>query len=97
MVVVAECAVSLSSSAAGYPQGDPIGDCGVTPAGYAHMTALLGTLAHGKIVLVMEGGYSLTTLSRSWAACARVLRGSAPPPLTTRPRPDASTHEPSAE
>eukprot|EP01050_Picozoa_sp_SAG11_P006502 SAG11_NODE_507_length_8879_cov_8.961048_4_plen_61_part_00 len=36
--------------------GDPLGGCSVTPEGYAHMTALLSTLAEGRIVLVMEGG-----------------------------------------
>jgi hypothetical protein len=69
-------------------EGDPLGGCNVTPAGYGQMLALLSTLAGGKVVMVMEGGYSLKTLSRSWAACARVLRGEAPTP-TQRPVADS--------
>jgi len=34
--------------------GDSIGGCFVTPPGYAHMTAMLKTLANGKIVVCLE-------------------------------------------
>ena len=34
--------------------GDNIGGCFVTPPGYAHMTAMLKTLANGKIVVCLE-------------------------------------------
>jgi len=34
--------------------GDPIGECEVTPAGYAHLTHMLMPLAEGKLVLVLE-------------------------------------------
>lgn len=34
--------------------GDPIGGCKITPAGYSHMTYLLGTLASGRLVLALE-------------------------------------------
>lgn len=34
--------------------GDTLGSCDVTPACYAHMTALLGTLAGGKVVVALE-------------------------------------------
>lgn len=30
----------------------------MTPVGYAHMTAELMKLAHGRVALVLEGGYS---------------------------------------
>lgn len=68
--------------------GDPLGGCRITPEGYAHMTHMLMGLAEGKVAVVMEGGYNLRTISRSFAACARVLKGGAPPPLhepTCRP------------
>jgi histone deacetylase 6 len=35
-------------------ENDPIGLCRVTPAGFAHMTYLLSSLAEGKIVLALE-------------------------------------------
>ena len=34
--------------------GDSIGGCFVTPPGYAHMTAMLKTLANGNIVVCLE-------------------------------------------
>ena len=70
--------------------GDPLGGCRVRPEGYAHMTSMLCSLAQGKVVVVMEGGYNLRTISRSFAACARVLRGSPPPPLKEPCRPQGA-------
>jgi histone deacetylase 6 len=58
--------------------GDPLGAMRVTPAGYAQMTARLATLAGGRIVLALEGGYDLEAIARSAAACLRVLLGEAP-------------------
>ena len=34
--------------------GDTLGGCFVTPAGYAHMTHMLMSLADGKIVVCLE-------------------------------------------
>jgi histone deacetylase 6 len=34
--------------------GDPVGECNVTPAGYAHMTQLLSPLAGGKMAVILE-------------------------------------------
>lgn len=34
--------------------GDELGQCRVTPAGYAHMTHMLSTLAGGKMVVALE-------------------------------------------
>ena len=47
----------------------------LTPVGYAHMTAQLASLAGGKIVVALEGGYDLESLSKSSAACLSVLCG----------------------
>ncbi|MGH8472853.1 MAG: hypothetical protein ACREVJ_10465, partial [Gammaproteobacteria bacterium] len=40
---------------------------------------MLGTLAGGRLVLALEGGYNLDVISRSAAACLRVLLGEGPP------------------
>jgi histone deacetylase 6 len=34
--------------------GDDLGECLVTPAGYAHMTYMLGGLAGGRLVVALE-------------------------------------------
>ena len=44
-------AVSAGFDAA---DGDILGECCVTPAGYAHMTYMLSTLAGGKLVVALE-------------------------------------------
>ncbi|XP_054327213.1 histone deacetylase 6 isoform X1 [Pongo pygmaeus] len=70
-------------------RGDPLGGCQVSPEGYAHLTHLLMGLASGHIILILEGGYNLTSISESMAACTRSLLGD-PPPLLTLPRPPLS-------
>lgn len=44
-------AVSAGFDAA---RGDDLGECDVTPAGYAHMTHMLSGLAEGKLVVALE-------------------------------------------
>ena len=44
-------AVSAGFDAA---DGDDLGECHVTPAGYAHMTHMLCSLAGGKVVVALE-------------------------------------------
>lgn len=63
--------------------GDPLGAMRVSPAGYAQMTSLLSTLAGGRLVLALEGGYDLEAIAGSAAACLRVLLGEAPPARET--------------
>ncbi|XP_078219311.1 protein deacetylase HDAC6 isoform X3 [Callithrix jacchus] len=70
-------------------RGDPLGGCQISPEGYAHLTHLLMGLASGRIILILEGGYNLTSISESMAACTRSLLGD-PPPLLTLPRPPLS-------
>ncbi|XP_021572377.1 histone deacetylase 6 [Carlito syrichta] len=70
-------------------RGDPLGGCQVSPEGYAHLTHLLMGLANGRIILILEGGYNLTSISESMAACTRSLLGD-PPPLLALPRPPLS-------
>ncbi|KAG8972692.1 Histone deacetylase hda1, partial [Tulasnella sp. 427] len=61
--------------------GDTLGECHVTPTGYAHMTHMLSSLAGGKVVVALEGGYNLESISNSALAVAEVLLGSPPPIL----------------
>jgi histone deacetylase 6 len=35
-------------------EGDELGECNVTPTGYAHMTAMLCTLAEGHVLVALE-------------------------------------------
>ncbi|KAI9483581.1 MAG: hypothetical protein EXX96DRAFT_451775, partial [Benjaminiella poitrasii] len=60
---------------------DPIGKCNVTPAGYGHMTHMLKSIANGKLVIALEGGYDLNAIAVSALACMNVLLGDAPDPL----------------
>jgi len=61
-------------------EGDPLGSMRISPAGYAQMTAMLRTLALGRLVLALEGGYDLGAISTSAAASLRILLGEEPPP-----------------
>ncbi|KAJ3024002.1 Histone deacetylase hda1 [Thoreauomyces humboldtii] len=56
-------------------QGDPLGECRVTPAGYAFMTHQLMALAGGKVVICMEGGYHIPAVSKSLIAVTATLLG----------------------
>ncbi|KAF9462480.1 histone deacetylase clr3 [Collybia nuda] len=65
--------------------GDDLGECFVTPAGYAHMTHMLSGLAGGRLVVALEGGYNLDSISNSALAVTKVILGEAPeqlPPMT---------------
>ncbi|XP_069319113.1 histone deacetylase 6 isoform X1 [Eulemur rufifrons] len=70
-------------------RGDPLGGYQVSPEGYAHLTHLLMGLANGRVILILEGGYNLTSISESMAACTRSLLGD-PLPLLALPRPPLS-------
>ncbi|KAH9481512.1 Histone deacetylase clr3 [Psilocybe cubensis] len=77
--------ISLSVSA-GFDAaaGDELGECLVSPAGYAHMTHMLAGLAGGRMVVALEGGYNLDSISQSALAVTKVLLGEPPdelPPL----------------
>lgn len=69
-------------------EGDMIGGCHVTPAGFAHMTHMLMSLADGKLVVCMEGGYNLRSIAVSALAVTRTLMGEPPERLqSTQPSP----------
>ena len=90
--------IQLAAVSAGFDaaDGDILGECCVTPAGFAHMTYMLSTLAGGKLVAALEvsftpeaslfdslsqGGYTLESLSNCALAVGRMLLGEAPPEL----------------
>jgi acetoin utilization deacetylase AcuC-like enzyme len=60
-------------------EDDPLGGMLCTERGFAAMCSLVKQLAdetaHGRLVLVLEGGYSLVGLPRSVHACLEVLTG----------------------
>ncbi|XP_067008201.1 histone deacetylase 6 isoform X1 [Anabrus simplex] len=61
--------------------GDPLGGLRLTPEVYSHMTHWLSALANGKIVLSLEGGYNLTSISYAMTLCTKALLGDPLPPL----------------
>lgn len=61
--------------------GDPLGSYLVSPLGYAHMTHMLSALANGRVILTLEGGYNLTSISNSMCMCTSVLLGDPCPDL----------------
>ncbi|KAL2914027.1 Histone deacetylase hda1 [Polyrhizophydium stewartii] len=65
--------------------GDELGKFQVTPTGYAQMTHMLKSLANGKLVLALEGGYHIPVVKHCVAACVSVLLGSNPAPLQPSP------------
>ena len=60
-------------------RGDQLGGCFVSPECYAHMTHMLMSLAEGKVVACLEGGYNLDSISLSALAVTKTLMGEAPP------------------
>ncbi|XP_010549141.1 PREDICTED: histone deacetylase 15 [Tarenaya hassleriana] len=56
-------------------RGDPLGCCDVTPAGYSQMTRMLADLCGGKLLVILEGGYNLRSISSSATAVIKVLLG----------------------
>lgn len=70
--------------------GDPLGNYLVTPLGYGHMTHMLSSLANGRVILALEGGYHLAAIANSMAMCTSILLGDACPHLPyTEPKDSA--------
>ncbi|CAH0562546.1 unnamed protein product [Brassicogethes aeneus] len=53
--------------------GCPEGEMKLTPSFYSHLITLLGGLAMGKIVVALEGGYNLDSLSESVVMTVKAL------------------------
>ncbi len=81
--VAAAFAPDLVIVSAGFDphEDDPIGGMVCTERGFAAMCTLVkqfaDATAHGRLVLLLEGGYSLVGLPRSVHACLEVLTGRA--------------------
>ncbi|KDQ21359.1 hypothetical protein BOTBODRAFT_25795 [Botryobasidium botryosum FD-172 SS1] len=71
--------------------GDDLGECFVSPSGYAHMTHMLSALAGGKMLVALEGGYNLDSISSSALAVTRVLLGESPPELPPQEASEVAT------
>uniref|UniRef100_A0A182T2E2 Histone deacetylase n=1 Tax=Anopheles maculatus TaxID=74869 RepID=A0A182T2E2_9DIPT len=61
--------------------GDPLGGCRVTPEAYGHFTHWLSALAGGRIVVCLEGGYNVNSISHAMAMCTKALLGDPLPML----------------
>lgn len=74
--------------------GDPIGHYNVTPEAFGYFTHWLSTLANGKIILCLEGGYNVNTISHAMAMCTKALLGDPLPILQIyNQKPNASCIE----
>ncbi|KAJ4808445.1 histone deacetylase [Rhynchospora pubera] len=78
--IAKEFAPDMTIISAGFDaaRGDPLGGCDVTPAGYAQMVHMLTSLSDGKLLVVLEGGYNLRSISFSATAVVKVLLGEKP-------------------
>ncbi|TRY64948.1 hypothetical protein DNTS_024632 [Danionella cerebrum] len=83
MPIAREFAPELVLVSAGFDaaRGDPLGGYQVTPEGYAHLTHHLMGLAAGRVLVILEGGYNLTSISESMSMCTSILLGDSPPRL----------------
>ncbi|KAF8070511.1 histone deacetylase complex protein [Lyophyllum atratum] len=93
MPIAMEFAPELVIISAGFDaaQGDDLGECHVSPTGYAHMTHMLSGLAGGRLVVALEGGYNLDSISNSALAVVGVLLGEAPDQLPPMVAGEAAT------
>ncbi|KAL8150603.1 hypothetical protein V2J09_020411, partial [Rumex salicifolius] len=69
---------TIISSGFDAARGDPLGCCDITPDGYASMTHMLSKLSNGKLLVILEGGYNLRSISSSATAVIKVLLGEIP-------------------
>ncbi|VFQ87419.1 unnamed protein product [Cuscuta campestris] len=78
--IASEFAPDFTIISAGFDaaRGDPLGCCDVTPLGYALMTQMLNPLSDGKVLVILEGGYNLRSISSSATAVIKVLLGESP-------------------
>ncbi|KAH7549304.1 hypothetical protein JRO89_XS13G0012000 [Xanthoceras sorbifolium] len=78
--IASEFAPDFTIISAGFDaaRGDPLGCCDVTPAGYAQMTHMLNAFSGGKLLVILEGGYNLRSISSSATSVIKVLLGENP-------------------
>ncbi len=73
------CVVSCGFDAA---EGDPLGGYHLSPSVFAHMTFLLKSLAGGRLLMVLEGGYCLGALQDCATSVLKTLLGEPLTPLS---------------
>ncbi|XP_034945547.1 histone deacetylase 6 isoform X2 [Chelonus insularis] len=56
-------------------KGDPLGGYTVSPAAYGYFTQWLSSLANGRLILVLEGGYNINSISYAMTMCTKTLLG----------------------
>ncbi|KAE8581936.1 hypothetical protein XENTR_v10019878 [Xenopus tropicalis] len=61
--------------------GDPKGEMSATPGCFSHLTHLLMSLAQGRLILSLEGGYNQRSLAEGVCACLKALLGDPCPKL----------------
>ncbi|CAL7939697.1 unnamed protein product [Xylocopa violacea] len=61
--------------------GDPLGGCFVSPEMYGHLTHWLSSLANGRIILSLEGGYNINSIAHAMTICTKSLLGDPLPML----------------
>ncbi|KAH9921519.1 histone deacetylase complex protein [Epithele typhae] len=93
MPIALEFAPELVIISAGFDaaEGDDLGECHVSPAGFAHMTHMLCSLAGGRVVVALEGGYCLDAIAASALAVTNVILGEVPPMLPPMTASEAAT------
>ncbi|XP_008555902.1 histone deacetylase 6 isoform X1 [Microplitis demolitor] len=62
--------------------GDPLGGYSVSPVAYGHFTHWLSSLANGRLILILEGGYNVNSISYSMTMCTKALLGDPLAPIT---------------
>ncbi|KAI8899209.1 hypothetical protein BC833DRAFT_525006 [Globomyces pollinis-pini] len=55
--------------------GDQLGGSFVSPSGFARMVHMMKSLAKGKVVQVLEGGYNIQTITECISECITTLLG----------------------
>ncbi|XP_055712134.1 histone deacetylase 6 isoform X2 [Phlebotomus papatasi] len=61
--------------------GDPLGGCKVSPEAYGHFTHWLSSLANGRVIICLEGGYNVNSIAYAMTMCSKALLGDPLPPL----------------
>eukprot|EP01018_Ginkgo_biloba_P033531 Gb_19579 [translate_table: standard] len=81
--IAEQFAPDLTIISAGFDaaKGDPLGRCEVTPDGFAQMAHMLSGPSKGKLLVILEGGYNLRSISTSATAVVKVLLGENPGPI----------------
>jgi len=84
MPIAREFAPDLVIISAGFDcaRGDPLGEMDVSTEAFAHLTSRLMSLAQGKLVMALEGGYNVTAVAGAVVYCVRALLGDTLPSLS---------------